>query len=54
MWEHESVICLTDELHPVMKRYGDSGWELVSVVFVMNNMRDYRLFFKRRRDPGLR
>ena len=54
MWEHESVLCLTEELYPVMKRYGEAGWEMVSAVFVMNNMRGYRLFFKRRREPGMR
>jgi len=52
MFEYEAPKITSAELHETLNRYGYAGWELVAVVHL--NSHDYRLFFKRRREPGLR
>lgn len=56
-WEHEQVRVEVDELDKYLTTYGQAGWELVAVIRIPwtdNAPVRYRLFFKRRFEPGMR
>jgi hypothetical protein len=57
IWKNHVEMVTFDKIQETLTRYGDAGFELVAAVpLVASNIRygDYRLFFKKRAEPGLR